>query len=507
MVKKFVSFILFCCILLSVVPLNIFAANVEEPDDSTHAIGEISGYLSGNMKSIHQFYTDRKFSSSQGHGFAAERVNNLIDSLKGYNSTVVGDNNLKNGADRKIINRNGSITWIQDKYYNTASKSVNSAFDSTTGLYRYIDADGNPMLLEVPADQYDDAVKLMRNKINNGQVPNVTDPDDAVNLVKKGGLTYKQAVNLTKAGTIESLTYDAVNGAITATCAAGISFAIDFACCMFNGIEYQIALRNAAMNGLKTGGTVFATYVISSQLIKTGLPNALAPTAEAIAKSLGTDVCEAIVVRSGGTATGKGAVSAAAKIIAKELIVDGVLIIVLTGIDFVELIRGRISKEELLKNLVVTVVGVAGGAAGGYAGAALGSMIFPGVGTVIGGILGGIAGGIGGSVITEEVISNYYKNDAERMYDIICKEYEALCKDFLIDEKEGGVIANKLKSLLVGDTLKDMYAADNREEFARNLMDPLFLEQASKRDKITMPTEEEMREEMITTLKGIIFVH
>jgi hypothetical protein len=335
----------------------------------------------------------------------------------------------------------------------------------------------------------------------------VTDPDDAVKLVKKGGLTYKQAVNLTKAGTIESLTYDAVNGAVSATCAAGISFAIDFACCMINGIEYDAALKNASMNGLKTGGTVFATYVISSQLIKAGASNALAPTAEAIAKSLGDDVCEAIVLRSGGTAVGKNAVKAAAQIIAKELIVDGVLIVVLTGIDFIELLRGRISKEELLKNLVVTIVGVAGGTAGGYAGAALGTMIFPGVGTALGGILGGIAGGIGGSALTEEIISNFYRSDAEKMYDIICKEYEVLCEDYLITKEEGDAIAKKLKSLLVGDILKDMHASENREEFARNLLDPLFLEQASKRDKITMPTEEEMREEMKATLTGVVFVH
>lgn len=507
MVKKIICFILLFCTLLPIMPLKAFSLDMEEPDDSTYTIGEMGGYLAGNMKATQQFYTDRKFLCSQGHGFAAEKVNNIIDSFKGSTSTIVGDNNWKNGADRKIINRDGSITWIQDKYYNTASKSVNSAFDSTTGLYRYIDADGNPMVLEVPSDQYDDAVNLMKNKIKNGQVPNVADPDEAVNLVKKGGLTYKQAYNLTKAGTIESLTYDAVNGAITATCAAGISFAIDFACCMFNGIEYDAALKNASMNGLKTGGTVFATYVISSQLIKTGLPNALAPTAEAIARSLGENVCEAIVLKNGGTAVGKKAISAAAKIIAKELIVDGVLIIVLTGIDFIELIRGRISKEELLKNLVVTVVGVAGGAAGGYAGAALGSLIAPGVGTVIGGIVGGLAGGIGGSVLTEEIISNFYKSDAERMYEIICKEYEVLCGDFLINEEEGAAIANNLKSLLVGDTLKDMHASDNREEFAHNLLEPLFLEQASKRDKITIPTEEEIREEMKTALAGVVFVH
>ena len=46
---------------------------------------------------------------------------------------------------------------IQTKYCSTATNSVNAAFDSN-GNYRYYDAKGKPMQLEVPADQYDDLV-------------------------------------------------------------------------------------------------------------------------------------------------------------------------------------------------------------------------------------------------------------------------------------------------------------------------------------------------------------
>ena len=508
-IRKLVACLLCVCLFMSLFPAQVFASETqdEETFEETPAIGELNGYLAGNLKAVEQFYTDRKFSYEKGHGFAAERGNNLIDTLKGNNSTVVGDNNVKDGADRMIINRDGSITWIQDKYYSTASGSVNSAFDDVTGLYRYIDADGNPMKLEVPSDQYDDAVKLMRSKIENGQVPNVTDPDEALNIVKKGGLSYKQAVNLTKAGTIESLTYDAVNGTITATCAAGISFAIDYTCCVLNGIEPDAAIKSAGMNGLKTGGVVFATYVISSQLVKTGLPNALVPTAEAIAKSLGPDVCEAILLRSGATTVGKDVVKGAAQIIAKELIVDGVLIVVLTGVDVVELFRGRISKEELLKNLTVTIIGVAGGAAGGYGGAALGTLIAPGAGTAIGGILGSLLAGTISSLVAEALIAPFYESDAEEMYSIISEEFLLLCEEYLINEDEGTAITEKLKSKLVGDTLKDMYASEDRNLFARDLMEPLFVEQASERAQIKMPTEAELRLEMKDALQGIVFVH
>lgn len=51
-----------------------------------------------------------KFSQSGGHGFAAEQGNNLIDRIKGNNVYVVGDNNVKNGPDRIIKRRGGSLS-------------------------------------------------------------------------------------------------------------------------------------------------------------------------------------------------------------------------------------------------------------------------------------------------------------------------------------------------------------------------------------------------------------
>ena len=359
------------------------------------------------------------------------------------------------------------------------------------------------MQLEVPADQYDDAVRAMRNKIENGQVPGVSDPDEATNLIRKGNLTFEQAKNIAKAGTVDSLKYDAANGVITASCAAGIGFVIDFTCCMLNGAEVEDALKNAGLNGLKTGGVVFATYVISSQLAKTGLSNALIPTAEAIAKALGENVCEAIVLQTAGMSATK----AAAQIISKELIADGVLLVVLTGVDVAELFRGRISQEELLKNLTVTIVSIAVGTAGGYGGAALGSLIAPGLGTTVGAILGSVAGGGLSAWAAEALIAPYYESDAEEMFVIISDEFTDPCGAYLINEDEGTRIADKLSSVLIGDVLKDMYASEERDAFARNLLEPLFIEEANNRQEIITPSEEELRYEMKETLQGVVFIH
>ena len=384
---------------------------------------------------------------------------------------------------------------------------MNDAFDEVTELYRYLDGNGNPMKLEVPADQYDDAVKLMQDKIKNGKVPGISNPDEASNLVRKGNLTYKQAKNLAKAGTVESLTYDAANGVITAGCAAGISFVIDFTCCMLNGADVKDALKNAGLNGLKTGGVIFATYVISSQLAKTGATKALIPTAEAIAKALGENVCEAIVLKTGVQTAGMTTTKAAAQIIAKELVADGVLVVVLTGVDVAELLQGRISKEELLKNLTVTIFSIAVGTAGGYGGAALGSLIAPGLGTTIGGIVGSVLAGGLSAMGAEALIAPFYESDAEEMFSIISEEFTQLCSDYLINEEEGKRLADGLNSVLIGDALKDMYASEDRKAFARELIEPLFIEEVKNRPEIFTPSEEALRYEMKNALNGIVFIH
>ena len=151
-------------------------------------------------------YVEEKFHGARGHGFAAERANNLHDNIMGKNAYIVGDGNEKNGADRIVNGIN-----IQSKYCASGSKCVRECFDSN-GNFRYYNDPKNfqdPMQIEVPSDKYEDAVRAMQERINKGQVPGVK---DAKEIIRKGNVTYEQAKNIAKAGTIESLTYDSVNG-------------------------------------------------------------------------------------------------------------------------------------------------------------------------------------------------------------------------------------------------------------------------------------------------------
>ena len=506
--QRLTALLLCGCLLMVLIPFSALHGYASKDDNFT--IGELGGYLHGSMQTIKKIYAERKFTASQGHGFAAERANNLSDVLHGEKAVVIGDNNAKNGADRKILNRDGTITLIQDKYCSSATDSVNAAFDISTGDYRYITSAGDIMQLEVPYDQYDDAIQLMQKKINEGKVPGISDPSEAVNYVRQGKYTYKQTQNIVKAGNIDSLKYDATNGVITAAGSFGISFALDFVSCKMNGESFKDATKDAALNGLKTGGFVFATYVISSQLAKTGLKSALKPTTDAIANALGNGVSTAILNAFGENASALTASQIATKvsgILQNQIITSGVIVVALSASDIVDLFRGRISKEQLLKNLIVTVSSVAGTTAGGIAGGAVGSALLPGVGTAIGTFVGGMAGGAASGYVSNALLSKVYAGDAQQMYDIISEQFQFLSDDYLISEKEGVAIAENLQAALTGDTLKEMYSSENRESFAISLMEPLFEEQVQKRSKIVLPTEDEVRTEMKTSLQEIVYIH
>lgn len=489
-------------VLLGMFPIYAVATDL--------TIGQQGGYLAGSVKAVQNLYLQRNFSAPAGHGFVAEQANNLSDQWRGRNAEVIGGNNQKNGADRQIINRDHTVTYIQDKYYQTAAKTISSAFDSETSLYKYMNVDGTPMMLEVPADQYDDVVRIMRQKISDGKVPGVTDPLLAENYVKKGAYTFEQVKNIAKPGNIDSLKYDVKNGVVVATSALGIGFVLDYVSCKTNGEDNLTALRNASWNGLKTGGFIMVTYVVSSQLARTGLKGALAPTTDAIAKSLGKGVSEAILNTFGQEAKGLSTQQIATKvssILQNQIITSGVVIAALSVGDIYDLFRGRISPEQLLKNLTVTISSTGGTAIGGVAGNVVGNAVLPGVGGAVGTFAGGMLGGVAGGYAAGAIVGNFIKDDADEMYQIMEDQFNQMSVDYLVNEEESIAILDSIVAELEGDTLKEMYASENREAFAVNLMQPLFEKQIREREKITIPLEEDVRAEMKNILQGVVKIH
>lgn len=454
---------------------------------------ESAGQAIANKGTVNKLFEEEKFNARQGHGFAAERANNLFDSLTGHEANIVGDDNAKNGADRIL----DGIS-IQSKYCATGSRCINECFENDgKGAFRYLTNDGKPMVIEVPSDKYEAAVEAMKEKIRRGQVNGVNNPEDAKKIVKKGNFTYAQARNIAKAGTVESITYDSVNGAIIASSALGISAVLTFANSIWNGEDIDIAIKNATYSGLKVGGTTFITSVLASQLSKAGLNSALVGSSEAFINVLGPKASAILInaFRNGSNIYGAAAMKSAAKLLRGNAITAGVTIVVLSTFDIANIFRGRISGKQLFKNFTNTASTVAGGTAGwvggAAAGAAIGSIV-PVVGTAIGSVVGGLAGSVvGGSAagkVSDKVLGTFIEDDANEMIRIIEKQFQVLAVDYLLNQKEAEKSVDSLQAKLDGKILKDMFASTNRKEFANDLLNPIIENEVNKRKKIQLPS-------------------
>jgi len=376
---------------------------MKENNDTRSFENSVGGYatvLNANATEQTQW---TRYHARQGHGFAAEDANALRDKWHGKSVDKVGMDNALNGADRVV---NG--VEIQTKYCADASKSVGAAFDN--GSYRY-----SGMKLEVPRDQYDEAVRIMRGRIANGEVPGVTDPNMADRIVIKGHYTYDEAVRIAKAGNVDSIKFDVQTQAVACTFACGLSFAVTYCTAKSKGMSHAEALKVASKQAAKSGVSTMLTGVAAQQLLRTQVGRNFAAAATraikpAVQSAMKTEVGKQVVAKTASAIAGKQVAGAAAANIATKAlrtnaVVSGVAFVGTTIPDAVKLCRGKISGREFAENTTSNAAGVGGGWAGASAGAAIGSAICPGIGTVIGGIIGGLGGGIGASMGVKKVFS------------------------------------------------------------------------------------------------------
>jgi len=455
----------------------------------TEAGATAAGIAVGNHGEINKLYDEEKFHARQGHGFAAERANDLYDRLTGHKTKILGDDNRPNGADRYVDG-----VYIQSKYCQTGKACIDECFDDSG--FRYM-KDGAPMQIEVPSDKYEAAVEAMKERIEAGQVPGVSDPAEAENLVRRGHFTYEQAKNIAKAGTVESLTYDAVNGVIIASSAFGVTAMITLATNLWNGEDFDKSLKVATYSGLKVGGTAFITTILASQLSRAGLNSALVGSSEGIIAIMGPKASAVLInaFRGGTNIYGAAAMKSAAKLLRGNAITATVTTVILSSFDIANIFAGRISGKQLFKNITNTATTVAAGTGGWLAGAAVGSAILPGAGTAvgfIGGILGSFAAGTLASKASDSILGGFIEDDADEMVRIIEKVFSALAVDYLLNQKEAEKIIDHLKEILDGKKLQDMFACEDRRKFAREMLIPIIESEVKKRRNVRAITDEEM---------------
>lgn len=447
-------------------------------------------------------YNMRFYQASKGHGYAAEVMNDMYDKFLGKEAKIVGDDNAKNGADRLVDG-----VEIQTKFCASGRKCVNECF-SKNGEFKYINSQGKPMKIEVPKDKYNEAVRVLEEKIKQGKISGVNDPSKAKGIIKESPFTYEQAKNVAKFGNIDSLKYDAIEGIKTAGMTMGVSSTIAFACSIYNGEDYDEALKCACETGIRVGGISWVSSIAAKQLGRTGIQTSLKPGTDYIVKKLGSKASAKLVnaVRTGKPIYGGAARNSLSKMLRGNIVTGIATTAILSSADVYRMFQGKASGTQVAKNITKTGASVAGGTAGwgagATAGAALGSIV-PGVGTLVGGFVGGLAGAFAGGSAGEKVASTILddwleiEDDMDEMIRIFNKEFEKLAFNYLITEKEAKKVTEILKSEInFPEEMREMYASSNRKNHANKFLVVIIEKIVTKRKKINIPSGEELIESL-----------
>lgn len=442
-----------------------------------------------------------------GHGELAEEANNIIDRLQGHQAEILGRDNAKNGPDRSV---DGVL--IQTKYYKTARGSLEACFDPSSHQYRYLTEDRTPMQLEVPKDQYQQVLRSFEKKISQGKVPGVSDPKDAEKIVRKGKLTYDQAVNLAKPGTAESLKYDAATGAVTCSCAFGLSFLATTFMAYRETRDITGAVQAGIAAGVQVFGLSFAQHMVVSQLSRTGLSNALMAPSQAVVGELGFKT-SAIIVNGLRALTGKTAISgaAASKQLAKMLrgnaVSAAVTLAVFSVPETYKLFQGKASGAQYAQNMACLATSIAGGIAGAAAagvaaakvGAVAGTAVSPGEGTIVG-LAGGMVGGTVGTVAAGVVGGILFEGDSASFGRYFNAMVSCMAVEYLLDGREMDellAVLNCVKPEEFRTLMEETLSSRDQEAKVRAFLVPMFDETVSRRERFALPTSRQISDALV----------
>lgn len=455
-----------------------------------------------------------KYHTKGGHGFSAEDANNLADLFRGKHSEIIGITNEMNGADRVVDG-----IQIQSKYYQSASKTIASAFDSSSGMYRYAQ-----QVLEVPKDQYDACVEFMRDRIAAGKVPGFDDPADAERIVQKGTVTYKQARNIARSGNIDSLVFDTKTQAVTSSCVFAISFTITFAHDYWRNQQVGNATKAAIHKSFVASGATLLTGVISAQILRTRAAAVGAVSIRNGVKALSKSTVGRAAIQRLATGSLRRAVSGAAainhvsKLLRGNVVAATAASLVTAGPEFYRAAFERsISWKQFTKNVSVNSIGIVAGSTGWLggtaAGAAVGSMI-PVVGTVVGSVAGGILGafgaGMAGSAAAKAMADKLVDDDSKRLLLAIQEEAQTLSFEYMLSEAEVDLVAKRISTNMTPASLRELFkdtlGACNDEAIrccVRTKLEPHFESLAEQRPKVELPSEDQIRSLLANVAEAI----
>ncbi|WP_125764025.1 hypothetical protein [Levilactobacillus mulengensis] len=404
-----------------------------------------------------------RFGGGQGHGHAGEQAGHANDALKLKKAVRWGGTHEKGGADRVV---NGQK--IQTKYYTTARGSVDAFIKG--------DYASRGEILECPKDQYNQAIKLMGKKIEQGKVSGETNPQNAANYVKCGALTYEQAEIATKSifdrhstiavrgdnnkvvrdsnGKIEtrSVTFgeklaysvgtDLKAGAAAALPMATVTAVWTFTVAEWNGADMKTALKMSLLGFAKPMLFGAGVYAFSSQFA-------------------GSNMGKKLAINLWGSRSSKELAKVG------KLAGGTVVAVISYGPDTIDFLRGRISMNQLTKNISVTTTGM-------VVGSVLGSSLGP---------IGAVVGGAVGSYTSKKLLDQFSEDDSKKMIRVAKEEFieNVVSMPLSMDEFQEITTIVFLDKKSTG-LYKEMYASGEARKYIDDVLQKLVADKFKSRD-------------------------
>jgi len=396
---------------------------------------------------------------------------------------------------------------IQTYYCESAEKFINQFFNEEND---FLLCDSKQKVknirIEVPKDIYIEVVKLMSEKIKEGMIPGITSSKEAINIVRKGKLTYRQAKNIAKSRIFKEISYDEEHGTVNCYFELGMTFLVAWNTARSVGKKNEEALQYALATGIEVFGISFIDSFIDAQISASSINEIVKEISDYIVEKIGHKATHA-VVHSIREVAGKHLIIRGSlgkylvKVFRLNAIVQALTFIIFSVPNTYRVLNKRISGSQYLKNISSLMGGMI--AAGfGVWGASfatseiaidLGTTAEPMVSTV--GFVAGAVAGITGSDITKVIGDLIVEDDKVRLTRMYNEIINHLIIDYMLTEKEIHLLVSRLNEIdnrAINKMFKDLLASNNQENHIIDYVDDYFYNIVKTRPMLQVPREEEI---------------
>ncbi len=389
---------------------------------------------------------------------------------------------------------------IRTVYFATAEATVNAGFAPRKLAFR-----NASMLLEVPADQYEVAVRLVAGTVNRLGAESPAPTLEGTPCLRRGTVSYKQALRVARAGRIDGVGIDPETSAILCDFPYGLSFALEYAHARWSGGTERAAVARALVASLKAGPSSAVHGLLAARLGLAGRGSAKAATAEGALSGVANSpfghgaaegALRTLSIMAGPVSSGHLGLLAGAGPIASTVAIG------VANLDFYRAALQRsISWTQFTKNMAIKTSSIVVGAGGWASGAVLGSAVGGPIGALLGGIAGALSGGSLGAAGAKRVADRFIDDDATRLMAIVRQGSEELAFEYLLNAGEIDRFAARIKMLVTAAWLRRMFqtartAAKSGDtdgsrasrRFAHRELDKICREIVALRPRIALPS-------------------